>query len=182
LTCLKILKTSPEAEKIETFPEPLKIETSPHVRGHHLDCGEFDSHTFTFYNRKYCAGCSGLFLGALLAVLICITYYIYGDLGPYVFWIGVLLVFLALLQFIAINIKNNMAKLVFNLSLVVGSSLILVGILSVPKNLFVEGFFLILAVFWIITRISFSEKNHEKICLECRNNASCTYFTKIKES
>lgn len=157
--CLKLFK-------IETVQEYECQNKSLKNVGHHPDCGEFDDHIFMYHNKKYCLGCSGLITGAVMAILTCILYLIYGGIGTY-FYLGVLLVLCSLLQMI-FNIKIKLAKFLSNLALVWGSSLILVGFID-SSNVFLCVYFLFLIVVWIFTRTEISKRNHNLICKICEN-------------
>ncbi len=141
--------------------------------GHHPDCGEFDTHTLQFRGRKYCAGCSGLFLGALVAIGLCTFYYLHGFSSFLLFWAGVITVFISLLQLNFLKIDNAPVKFISNLILVVGSALILLGILEFKPNL--SLFFLVLIVLWIYTRTTNSAVDHDQICHQC-HDACCPYI------
>ena len=140
--------------------------------GHHPDCGEFETHTFTLKCKRYCAGCSGLFLGAALAILGCLFYYLYGSKSSILFWIGVLAVFIALIQLNYLKIDGALIKFLSNLVLVTGSAMILVGILEFKPNLSI--YFLVLIGLWIYTRTSISATYHDRICSQCSLSA-CPY-------
>jgi hypothetical protein len=140
--------------------------------GHHPDCGEFESHTFTLKGRRYCAGCSGLFLGGVGAILCCLFYYIYGFSSPILFWVGVLAVFLAFMQLNYLKIDRAPVKFFSNLVLVIGSAIILVGILEFKPNL--SPYFLVLIGLWIYTRTTISATDHDRICSQCPD-AACPY-------
>lgn len=148
--------------------------------GHHPDCGKFESHTLLIKGKKYCPGCTGLSIGAFMAILGILIYYFFNFPAIYLevsFWIGMCTVFLALFLIIFLDLGNKL-KLTANLALVLGSLLILMGIDTVKKNITIEFYFIILVVFWILTRISISEINHELICQDCREESSCIYEEK----
>ncbi|WP_286242506.1 hypothetical protein [Methanobacterium ferruginis] len=145
--------------------------------GHHPDCGKFKSHTLLIKGKKYCPGCTGLSVGAFLAILGISIYYFLNFPNIFLhisFWIGCGMVFLMLLLLIFLDLGNRL-KLIANLALVLGSLFLLVGIDAVKKNIIIEFYFLILVVFWILTRMSISEINHKIICQECREESSCIY-------
>jgi hypothetical protein len=154
--------------------------------GHHPDCGKFQSHTLTFRNKKYCAGCSGLFLGASLGITLILVYYIilvyhiygagtplYGAISSIIFWIGVVAVFLSLFQLNFLKIENSTIKFISNLVLVIGSTLILMGILEVKGNVAMAIYFLMLIGVWIYNRTAISRRDHDLICNACTELPSC---------
>jgi hypothetical protein len=148
-------------------------------KGHHPDCGKFNSHVFILKRKKYCAGCTGLFLGGTIAVIGTLMYYfgysgyLRGFDGQIVFWIGFFAVLLSLIQMIFINLNNNFIKFSSNLLLVLGSFLILIGIDAIRGNITLEIYFLVLVLFWIFTRIRISQNNHRITCLDCSQTSAC---------
>jgi hypothetical protein len=136
-------------------------------KGHHPDCGEFHEHVFSVDNKKYCVGCAGLLTGALLGILTCIIYLIYGFL-ELILWIGVIIVFTCLLQLIFINSKNKMIKFLSNSGLVEGSALVMVGLVEY-SNPFLCLYFLFLIGAIIMTRSAISREKHDQICLSCND-------------
>ncbi len=140
--------------------------------GHHPDCGEFETHTFTLKCRRYCAGCFGLFLGSIGAIFFCLFYYLYGFSSSILFWAGVLAVFLALIELNYFKINRSWVKFIFNLVLVTGSAMIIVGILESKPSL--GPYFLVLIILWIYTRTTTSATDHDLICSRCSDTA-CPY-------
>jgi hypothetical protein len=140
--------------------------------GHHPECGPFQSHTFTIRGKKYCAGCSGLFVGAILAIGLCLTYYLHPLTSPLLFWAGMLLVLISLFQLNILKIDLARVKFIFNLALVLGSSMILLGILEFKPNL--SLYFIVLIGLWIYTRTTISATDHDLICSKCPDT-SCPY-------
>ena len=149
---------------IHSVDEYRCIDMHVKSRGHHPDCGKFKNHTYLFNNKSYCVGCSGLFIGGLLAVLTCVLYLIY-DAGGFVFWAGFILVLASFILSIFLYIDDKWLKFLVNLSLVWGSALILTGILD--GYLFLSLYFILLVVTWIFTRTEISRVKHDLICQEC---------------
>lgn len=148
-------------------------------KGHHPDCDNFKTHTFNLIGMKYCAGCSGLFIGALIAVIGTIIYYFYGIPDAYggwlIFFTGFIIVLVYLLQDLLLDINLNLAKFFFNMLLVMGSFMILIGINELNSSIFIQFFFLALVFIWILGRIAGSEKKHNEICDECTTKTTCNY-------
>jgi hypothetical protein len=146
--------------------------------GHHPECENFMTHTYTLRGRKYCAGCSGLFIGAIIGILGTIAYYFIGlsqDSIFIIFFTGILMVLLSLLQNLLFIVEYNTLKFFLNLMLVVGSFFILIGTVQLNNSLFIQVFFLLLVIIWILTRISSSERNHTLICEDCGKGSRCGY-------
>ena len=148
-------------------------------KGHHPECDNFKSHTFSLMGKKYCAGCSGLFIGALIAVIGTIIYYFYGISdgfdGRLIFFIGLIFVLVYLLQDLLLDLNFNFAKFLFNMILVLGSFMIMVGIIELNSSIFIQLFFMVLVFVWILGRIASSEKKHYEVCNECSIKSSCIY-------
>lgn len=159
----------------QNFDEDLP---SNNFKGHHPDCNNFKTHTYSFRGKKYCAGCSGLFLGALIAIVGTSIYYLYGindeNTGRIIFLIGFLTVLVSLLQNFLLKLNINLSRFFFNFILVIGSVLIMIGISELQSSLFIQSYFLVLVFIWILARITSSERNHYKICNEC-SMESCIY-------
>ena len=50
-------------------PHVKNVNSCAVVRGHHPDCGEFSSHVLKLGEHALCAACTGLFLGAIMALV-----------------------------------------------------------------------------------------------------------------
>jgi hypothetical protein len=153
------------------------VNVNARFEGHHPDCGKFSSHTLNINGKKYCPGCLGLFMGVFIAIIGTLMYYFLGYpsfYGEISFWIGFVTVFLVLFLIVFLNLEKRL-KLVSNMALVIGSFLILLGLDSVKGNLIMELFFIILVIFWILTRIVVSETSHEIICRDCLKKSICVY-------
>jgi hypothetical protein len=180
--CTKFLKN-----RQEVYDPPLnkisedegKYYSREKFEGHHPICQNYKTHTFLLMGRRYCAGCTGLFTGSVAAVVGTIIYYFYGNFsvsGILIFTMGIVFVFISLLENLFFKINSNIARLFFNMLLVIGSFLILVGVMEINSSLFVEFYFLVLVFVLIITRIAISERDHEIICLNCGEELSCPYY------
>jgi hypothetical protein len=172
---LKIKKHIPVESLVENESDKnCKKDSS----GHHPECDNFKNHTYTLMGKKYCAGCSGLFTGALLAVVGIIIYYFYGITlsNPYlIFFIGIFCVLTALLQSFLLNMNFNTGKFIFNLILVIGAFLMLIGLIEITGSIFIQLYFILLVFIWILARIYNSEKKHTDICEKCGEGSSCCY-------
>ena len=134
------------------------------VAGHHPDCGRFPGHTVRLGDRVFCAGCSGLVIGAVLALLGLFSGI--NPLGPAGFWVGVLLVGLGLAQHL-IDLGSGWVHLVLNISLVVGDWFMFEAIQSMDLGFLVSVYFLAVTVFWIFARIRASQWVHVGVCMDC---------------
>jgi len=51
---------------------------SREIEGHHPDCGNFSAHVFKLGDKTYCAGCTGLILGAMISIFSAVIYVLEG--------------------------------------------------------------------------------------------------------
>ena len=119
--------------------------------------------------RTLCAACTGLLLGALIALIG--TAFLFfggwpiGEVGLPAVLIGVIGTVLGFFQ-----LKfRGFIRLVLNVFFVLGAFLILVGIDELTGSLFVDLFLVAFIVFWILTRIQLSQWDHWRICHDCKS-------------
>lgn len=141
--------------------------------GHHPECEIYQNHTFTLNGRKYCIGCSGLFCGAVVGIILCSLYLVEMINSPQFFSVGIMLVYLSLLQLSFVKLDNKIIKFSSNFGLVLGSTLLLLGILEYKANL--ASYFLVLTCLWIYTRMTTSAEDHTRICNACPETESCPH-------
>lgn len=150
---------------------------STEFKGHHPVCGEFASHTINWQGKKYCAGCTGLIVGAILTMTGSLIYILSVGLdtkyGVFFLIIGLGCVFISLMQMFVLKIQHNLLKFFINIILVIGSLLILIGLDTMINNLFIEFYFLILIIFWILARTRISQQDHGTICKNCKKQSVC---------
>ncbi len=148
------------------------LDSTSHIirlSSHHPDCGGFSTHVIHISGRDLCAACTGLLLGAHIALLGTASYF-FGvwpirDVGLLAVLIGVAGVVLGFLQ-----LKfRGFIRLTLNTSFVLGAFLILVGMDELTESIFFDCFLLALIVFWILTRIQLSQWDHHRICSNCRS-------------
>jgi len=141
--------------------------TSTALQGHHPTCGKYDAHIFRIKGRIFCAACAGLLLGGLLA-LAGASIYFFGDWrvaehSSLMVLLGIAGVSLGLFQFKF----RSFVRLFVNTVFVLGALFVLIGIDELVHSLFFDMFVVILIVFWLFTRISLSQWDHERICSDC---------------
>ena len=172
----KCVSTS-EAHIFEADLDP-RNERYLTIRGHHFDCGRFSTHTVRLGRTVYCAACTGLFAGTLVALTVTVLYFFLGlspeavGLPLIVFGEGSIVI--GLLQYHLKGWSRVMANSLF----VVGGSFILIGADDYVHSLFVDLFVLGAILLWIFTRIAVSQWDHSRICTSC--DFSCA--TERKES
>jgi len=88
--------------------------------------------------------------------------------------VGVVGVSLGLLQSSLPTLQKGVVRLFTGAFFVVGTFLILLGIEELTHNVSLDLFIVALSVFWLVTRISLSQRDHERICSRC-NPESCGF-------
>jgi len=133
---------------------------------HHPDCEEFSAHIIHTKRRKFCAACTGLILGATIALIGTAFYFFTGwniENGFLVVLAGeVATVF----GFFQLRFKSFVRSM-FNALFVLGAFLVLVGVDSLTESLMADLFLVALIVFLILTRIQLSQWDHSRICRDC---------------
>jgi hypothetical protein len=131
--------------------------------------------------KVFCATCSGLFLGAVF-VLVGVASYFFGNWqnvpnASSLVWVGIIGVILGLLQSPVLTFQRSFVRVFSSALLAFGSCLILVGVDELTHNVSLDVFLVFLTVFWLMTRISLSQWEHEKMCSTC-NLSFCYLETK----
>jgi hypothetical protein len=138
------------------------------LRGHHFACDGYVSHTVKLGGRTLCAACSGLFLGAVVAISGSVTYFFLNtELSQFslgFLTIGTVLVALGFIQFEF----PRLSRLLINALFVFGAFLVLLAIDIVLENLLIDLYVISLMLLWILTRILLSQWDHSRICRSCK--------------
>lgn len=154
--------------------------TATVLRGHHPTCGKYSAHVFRIRNRTFCAACIGLLLGGLLALGGSVVYFFGGwqaaEYNILIVVLGVVGVSFGLFQFKFKSLIRLSANIIF----VLGALLILIGVDASVHSLFFDLFVVCLTVFWLFTRISLSQWDHEIICSGCETE-NCNVREQKKE-
>jgi hypothetical protein len=140
----------------------------PLLQGHHPDCEEYSAHVIRINNKTLCAACTGLLLGALIAMAGAALYFFSNwQIGhnPQTVFVGTLGVGFGLFQ---IKFRGAI-RLLVNTSFVLGTFLILVGMDALTQSLLMDSFLIVLTVFWLFTRILLSQWDHWRTCYACKN-------------
>jgi len=142
-------------------------DTSNVLEGHHLTCGKFSAHIFRIRERTFCAACIGLLLGGLLALVGAVVYFFcdwrVSEQSSLLVLLGIVWVSFGLFQFKF----RSLIRLSLNALFVLGALSILIGIDESVHSLTFDLLVVCLIVFWLLTRISLSEWDHEMICSGC---------------
>jgi hypothetical protein len=132
----------------------------------------------TLGTRVFCAGCSGLVLGAgtsLLGLFLCLRGFLFCGYSLdvfVVFWFGVLLVYLGLAQHF-IDLGSGWVHFWLNFFFVVGTWFMFMAIQLMKLSFLVSAYFLAVTVFWILARIRASQWTHVAVCSVC--NEKCVH-------
>ncbi len=139
------------------------------MRGHHPTCQHYSGNRISLGGRVFCAACSGLLVGAAIALTGAILYFFAGFS---VSWAGVWLVAFGevLLLLGSAQIKFvGYVKTIVNAGFVVGSFMMLVGTDVLGKSVLIDLYALALIVFLLWLRILLSEWNNRRTCQSCRS-------------
>ena len=137
--------------------------------GHHPDCERFRDHVVWFNGHPFCAGCSGLALGALMGIIGSVLYFFLGVplfMPELVFWLGVVSVALGLIQHF-IDLDSPHVHLLLIVALVCGSFMLASSLNAMGASFYVEAYLLGLVIFWVATRIRVSQEEHLLVCSAC---------------
>ncbi len=135
------------------------------LHGHHPLGPEAVTHELRIKDKSYCASCSGLLSGALLSLAFvavfalsawpgwtdrCLVYVLYG--------VGVAGVLMGMVQALVLK-PGARIRFVLATVFVVGTSLMLVATDLLTADLTADLFVVLLAVFWLLSRISLSHRD-----------------------
>ena len=152
------------------------------LRAHHPPCEKYSTHILRIGITNLCATCSGLLVGATIALFGTGLYFFgglrMGDPSTLVL-IGAAGVALGLLQSALPKFSGGLARFFASILFVAGTFLMLVSIDAALKNTSIDLFFVALSVLWILTKITLSQRDHQRTCSEC-SVKSCRYNKKRK--
>jgi hypothetical protein len=166
--CLRILDIGKKNRTVGSNSSKLVSHgASNALQGHHPTCGKYDAHIFRIKDNIFCAACAGLLLGGLLA-LAGASVYFFGDWRVAQQSSLMVLLGIAGVTFGLFQVKfKSLIRLFVNTNFVLGSLFILIGTDDLVRSLFFDLFVVTLIVFWLFTRISLSQWDHERICSDC---------------
>jgi hypothetical protein len=147
--------------------EPMSADTRRTLSvSHHPNCEGFSAHVVGIKGRLRCAACTGLLLGAIMALVGAIVYFsgwLQIENGYILSFVGAVGVIVGFLQFKFIGY----VRLISNSIFVLGAFLCLIGVDQVSQSVANDVFTLMLMVFWILTRIELSQWDHSRTCDNC---------------
>jgi hypothetical protein len=147
---------------------------------HHPNCGEFSSHVIYLKDQRLCAACTGLLSGALIALLGAFFYF-FGSWQIEEMKVPIVLIGVASIVLGFAQLKfSGFVRLTMNMLFVLGPFLVLIGIDELTKSFFIDLFLTAFIVFWIFTRIQFSQWDHWQICSHCKSPCEVLEVRKIR--
>ncbi len=165
-SCSTLLKS--KKFKIQLKTTPTMHETN--YQAHHPICDNFSTHILTIGNKKFCATCSGLLIGATFVLLSTVLYF-FGDLEmnePFILVLaGAIGVSLGLIQSAFPKFSNGWIRFYFSIIFVVGTFLMFVSLDEAVRNISVDLFFVALSVLLILMKVALSQRDHQRICSQC---------------
>lgn len=139
------------------------------IKGHHPDCQNYSGNRIRVGGRVFCAACSGLLVGAIIALIGTAFYFFAGlSLGGGSVWLialGEIGMLLGLAQIKFAGYVKVLANVVF----VVGSFVTLVEADVLGKSLLADMYVLGLVGFLLWLRILLSEWNNRRTCQMCKS-------------
>jgi hypothetical protein len=165
-SCSALPKFRKRNEHYQIFP--IIHETT--LQAHHPSCENYSTHILRIGNMKFCATCSGLVVGAAVALFgtgLCFFAGLrIGD--PFVLVsLGAAGVALGLLQSALPKFSSGSTRFLASILFVIGTFLMLIGLDGAVKNISIDLFFVVLSVFWIQTKIALSQRDHQQTCAKC---------------
>jgi hypothetical protein len=142
------------------------------LRGHHAACEPYSTHVMRVGNRVFCATCSGLLVGAIIA-LVGVGLFFFGNLRigekPFIpVSVGAAGVAAGLLYpLVPARFQSGFTRFFAGVLLAAGSFLIVADVEEAAKSLSVDLFFVALSVLWLATKMSLSQWEHRRICARC---------------
>jgi hypothetical protein len=138
------------------------------IEGHHPSCQNFLGNRIAFVGRVFCAACSGLLVGAAIALVGAVAYFFGGlNAGWGDIWLVALGEICMLLGLAQIKVAG-FVKVMVNALFVVGSFVTLAAVDAMGKSLLLDLYVLGLIVFLLWFRIFLSELNNRRICCGCK--------------
>ena len=166
--CSETYSHQTEKPTISETENPNFHEISINFKGHHPDCGRFSAHVAHVDGHVFCVACTGLLLGALIALTGTVLYFFVEwnivEVGLSAVLVGQIGILLGFVQF---KFKDY-ARLTLNAFFVFACFLTLVGIDKIAESIFINLYMIALITFWLLTRILISQWDHWRICHTCK--------------
>ena len=152
--------------------EPIRYSTFRSFRlvhGHHPICRTFNDHEIKIGQKMFCAGCLGLLIGSIIAIINATLHFQSSATIPQCaghFGLG--FVFLGLVYNPLLKIKIPFLRLIINVLFVYGFSIILV-VVDQTNSYVLVLFVIMISVYWMYTRIQMSSWTHDFECNNCED-------------
>jgi len=131
------------------------------LHGHHPAASGQKSHELWLGGKSYCATCFGLLTGAVVSltaiVVFALSRWADGRFAYALYAVGVVSVISALVPALGLRIRAP-ARFALAAFFVLGTCLMLVATDVLTANLIADLFVVLLAVFWLLSRISLSHR------------------------
>ncbi len=149
--------------------EANNISNPLQIKGHHPNCQNFSKNRIKIGGQTFCAACSGLLVGGIIALVGAILYF-FGGLNN--LWGSIWLVALGeILMLVGLTQIRfpGFAKAILNAVFVIGSFVTLIAVDALGKSLFLDLYVFGLILFLLWFRISLSEWNNRRTCHKCQS-------------
>lgn len=131
------------------------------LHGHHSPGLDAIDHELHFRGKSYCATCFGFLTGAALGLVAVAAYAVWSGPSradvPSVYALysgGVIMMIIGFVPILIVGIKAS-TRFFFAALFVVGTGLMLIGTDLRTEDLVADLYVVLLAVFWLVARISF---------------------------
>ena len=139
------------------------------IEGHHPDCQSYSGNRIRVGGWVFCAACSGLLVGAIVALAGAAAYFFVGlDICRGSVWLVALGEVGMLLGLAQIKFAGY-AKVIANIVFVLGSLITLVETDALGKSVMVDLYVLALIGLLLLLRILLSEWKNRRICQMCKS-------------
>jgi len=131
------------------------------LHGHHPAESDEKRHELWLGGKSYCATCFGLLTGAIVSLTAIVAFALSGladgGFGYTLYSVGVICVILGLVPSLGLTIEAR-ARFTFAAVFVLGTYLMLAATEILTANLIADLFVVLLAIFWLVSRISLSHR------------------------
>jgi hypothetical protein len=162
---------------VKNLKTKVQNESKLTVRGHHPTCSYYSNHVLQLGTNILCTGCTGLAIGGIIAIVSSIPYFFLEWTIPWIFvfyWLGVIGVAIGLLQhslYKLLKIKSGSIRVIVNVIFVIGAFFLLASTVEITHYFALEVYLLLAIIYWILTRIMMSKREHQLICTKCGDSA-----------
>ena len=131
------------------------------LHGHHPPGSDEKNHELWLGGKSYCATCFGLLTGAVVSLTLIVAFALSGwrdgGFAYALYFVGVMVVIMGLVPSLGFRVGAR-ARFALAAFFVLGTCLMLVATDVLTANLIADLFVVLLAVFWLLWRISLSHR------------------------